>query len=46
MTIGLLLLSRIGAGTSSLVTALSMFVLGVGLGCVMQVLAHTPSGRP
>jgi hypothetical protein len=38
MTIGLLLLSRIGAGTSSLVTALYMFVLGVGLGCVMQVL--------
>ena len=38
MTIGLLLLSRIGAGTSSFVTALYMFVLGVGLGCVMQVL--------
>ena len=38
MTIGLLLLSRIGAGTSSSVTALYMFVLGVGLGCVMQVL--------
>jgi MFS family permease len=38
MTIGLLLLSRIGAGTSSPVTALYMFVLGVGLGCVMQVL--------
>ena len=38
MTIGLLLLSRIGVGTSSLVTALYMFVLGVGLGCVMQVL--------
>jgi EmrB/QacA subfamily drug resistance transporter len=38
MTIGLLLLSRIGADTSSFVTALFMFVLGVGLGCVMQVL--------
>ena len=38
MTIGLLLLSRMGAGTSSLVTALYMLVLGVGLGCVMQVL--------
>jgi hypothetical protein len=31
-------LSRIGADTSALVTALYMFVLGVGLGCVMQVL--------
>jgi EmrB/QacA subfamily drug resistance transporter len=38
MTIGLLLLSRIGPGTSPFVTALYMFVLGVGLGCVMQVL--------
>ena len=38
MTIGLLLLSRIGADTSSFVTGLYMFVLGVGLGCVMQVL--------
>lgn len=38
MTVGLLLLSRIGVGTSALVTSLYMFVLGVGLGCVMQVL--------
>ncbi len=38
MTVGLLLLSRIGADTSSSITALYMFVLGVGLGCVMQVL--------
>ncbi|MGO9500198.1 MAG: MDR family MFS transporter [Streptosporangiaceae bacterium] len=38
MTVGLLLLSRMGVGTSSLVTSLYMFVLGVGLGCVMQVL--------
>jgi len=38
MTIGLLLLSRIGASTSQTVAALYMFVLGVGLGCVMQVL--------
>jgi MFS family permease len=38
ITLGLLLLSRMGVGTSSVVVALSMFVLGVGLGCVMQVL--------
>jgi len=37
-TIGLVLLSQVGVGTSLLVTALYMFVLGVGLGCVMQVL--------
>jgi len=38
MTAGLLLLSRMGAGTSTLDSSLSMFVLGVGLGGVMQVL--------
>ncbi len=38
ITVGLLLLSRMGIGTSLIVTALYMFVLGVGLGCVMQVL--------
>jgi EmrB/QacA subfamily drug resistance transporter len=37
-TVGLLLLSRVGAGTSLVTVALYMFVLGVGLGCVMQVL--------
>ena len=38
ITIGLLLLSQVGIGTSLIVAALYMFVLGVGLGCVMQVL--------
>jgi MFS family permease len=38
ITIGLLLLSRVGIGTSSIVVSLSMLVLGMGLGCVMQVL--------
>ncbi|MGA2757331.1 MAG: MDR family MFS transporter [Solirubrobacteraceae bacterium] len=38
ITIGILLLSQVGVGTSLVVAALFMFVLGVGLGCVMQVL--------
>jgi EmrB/QacA subfamily drug resistance transporter len=38
LTVGLLLLSQVGIGTSLIVAALYMFVLGVGLGCVMQVL--------
>ena len=38
MTIGLLLLSQVGITTSLVVGALFMFVLGIGLGCVMQVL--------
>jgi EmrB/QacA subfamily drug resistance transporter len=38
MTIGLLLLSRLGPRTSGLVTSLYMFVFGLGLGSVMQVL--------
>ncbi len=38
MTVALVLLSQVGVGTSLLVAAIYMFVLGVGLGCVMQVL--------
>ena len=38
LTVGLVLLSQVGVGTSLLVASLFMFVLGVGLGCVMQVL--------
>jgi MFS family permease len=38
MTIGLYLLSRLDAETSMLVASLYMLVLGLGLGCVMQVL--------
>jgi EmrB/QacA subfamily drug resistance transporter len=38
ITVGLLLLSRMGLGTSSVAGALYMLVLGIGLGCVMQVL--------
>ena len=38
ITVGLLLLSRLAVGTSLLIASLYMFVLGVGLGCVMQVL--------
>ena len=38
ITAGILLLSQVGVGTSLIVAALFMFVLGVGLGCVMQVL--------
>jgi EmrB/QacA subfamily drug resistance transporter len=38
MAVGMLLLSQVGVGTSLVVSALFMFVLGVGLGCVMQVL--------
>ncbi len=38
VAVGLLLLSRMGIGTSSLVAALYMLVLGLGLGSVMQVL--------
>ena len=37
MTIGLLLLSRLGPDTSWLVASLYMFVFGAGLGSVMQV---------
>ena len=38
ITVGLLLFSRLGIATSLTVAALYMFVLGIGLGCVMQVL--------
>jgi EmrB/QacA subfamily drug resistance transporter len=38
MTVGMLLLSRLDAGTSIPVADVYMFVLGFGLGCVMQVL--------
>jgi MFS family permease len=38
MTVGLLLLSRMGIGTGPVVSSIYMIVLGMGLGCVMQVL--------
>ena len=38
MTAGLFLLSRMGASTGTVLTSVYMFVLGVGLGGVMQVL--------
>ena len=38
MTVGVLLLSRMGVGTSFAFSSLAMLVLGIGLGCVMQVL--------
>ncbi len=38
MTVGLFLLSRLGPSTSTALTSLYMFVFGVGLGGVMQVL--------
>jgi EmrB/QacA subfamily drug resistance transporter len=38
IALGLLLLSRMDIATSGSLAALYMFVLGVGLGCVMQVL--------
>jgi EmrB/QacA subfamily drug resistance transporter len=38
MTVGLVLLSRLGVSTARGVASAYMFVLGLGLGCVMQVL--------
>ena len=38
MVVGMFLLARLGAGTSLLVADVYMFVVGVGLGFVMQVL--------
>jgi len=38
MTVGLFLLSRMGASTGIALSSLYMFVLGVGLGSVLQVL--------
>ena len=37
-TVGMLMLSRLDAGTSTLYATLAMFVMGLGLGLVMQVL--------
>jgi hypothetical protein len=38
MVVGLVLLSRLGVSTARSIASLYMFVLGLGLGCVMQVL--------
>jgi EmrB/QacA subfamily drug resistance transporter len=38
MSVGLFLLSRLDVGTSATLSALYLLVLGLGLGCVMQVL--------
>ena len=38
MVLGLVLLSRLGVRTPRAIASLYMFVLGLGLGCVMQVL--------
>ena len=38
ITIGIFLLSRVGLGTSSIVRDAFMLVIGIGFGCVMQVL--------
>jgi EmrB/QacA subfamily drug resistance transporter len=38
MTVGMYLLSHLAVGTSTLASSLYMFVLGVGIGAVMQVL--------
>jgi EmrB/QacA subfamily drug resistance transporter len=38
MTLGLFLLSRLGIGTSFWLVSLYLFVLGVGIGCSLQVL--------
>jgi EmrB/QacA subfamily drug resistance transporter len=38
MVLGLVLLSRLGVHTPRVIASLYMFVLGLGLGCVMQVL--------
>jgi DNA-binding MarR family transcriptional regulator len=38
MVLGLVLLSRLGVDTSRTLASVYMFVLGLGLGCVMQVL--------
>jgi EmrB/QacA subfamily drug resistance transporter len=37
-TVGMVLLSRLDAGTSTLYASVAMFVMGLGLGLVMQVL--------
>jgi MFS family permease len=38
MTVGMYLLSRLGVATGTLASSAYMFVLGVGIGAVMQVL--------
>ena len=38
MVVGLVLLSRLGVNTARSIASAYMFVLGLGLGCVMQVL--------
>jgi EmrB/QacA subfamily drug resistance transporter len=38
MVVGLVLLSRLGVNTPQSIASVYMFVLGLGLGCVMQVL--------
>jgi EmrB/QacA subfamily drug resistance transporter len=38
MVVGLVLLSRLGVSTARSIASAYMFVLGLGLGCVMQVL--------
>lgn len=38
MSLGLFLFSRMGPDTGTLMTSVFMFVFGIGLGCVMQVL--------
>jgi len=45
MTLGLYLLSHMGAGTSSVLGSLYMLILGMGLGGVMQVLGHHRAER-
>jgi MFS family permease len=44
MTVGLLLMSRVGAGTSMLGVTVALVVLGAGLGCLMQVLVTAVQG--
>ncbi len=41
MTVGLLLLSRMGVTTGTLLSSVYMFVLGIGVGSVLQVLVIT-----
>src|ERR1700728_14409 len=38
ITLGIYLLSRVGLGTNPIVTDAYMLILGIGFGCVMQVL--------
>jgi EmrB/QacA subfamily drug resistance transporter len=38
ITVAMLLLSRVGVATNGVITAAFMLILGIGLGCVMQIL--------